>query len=379
MERTVVIELGDTLIRGGIGGEVNPRFVCNTNDYSLNDLTNNESQLKEKLQYMFTVFFCQYIPFKSKDCRILIIEKFLSKKILRDCLVSILLIDFQVTAISLQPDLLMPILTSKKSSGIIIDIGNKESTIIAIAYGYIILQSLTVAAVGIENCINKFKKTIEISIGHEVDHQASKDLFEKVAFCIDSSSAQSNDLYIAPRGGLSKSGFTMSTNQSCFNHIISGVIDDENDMDESGGVAGSLLECLRSCPHDIRSIVSSNIIFCGEGSEIPGLATAICKEATLKAKNNLKYEKIINSLTTQKFIVEDIDYNRTNLSWIGGSLFSSLKSNDIKFIKFKDFPNNNIAGDDNANSTDRYLKAPDWMSLSSTDWTFLGPCSKPNA
>jgi actin-related protein len=296
---------------------------------------------------------------------------------LRDCLISTLLLDFQITSISMQPDLLMPILTSKKSSGIIIDIGINECTVIAVAYGYMIIQSLKVAAVGIQNCIKKFKKILELSVGHDVDYNISKDLFEKIGFCTDSTT----DLYVAPRGGLSNKGFAISTRQSCFNHIVRGTIEDENDKDEFGGVAGSLLECIRSCPNDVRSIVSSNIIFCGEGSEIPGLPNAICREATLKANNDLKYEKIkdiFNSLHDQKFTLEECDYSRTNLSWIGGSLFSSLKSNDTKFIKLKDF-STNINDDerlDNVVDSERSLSAPDWMSLTTSDWIFLGPCRK---
>jgi len=391
MERTVVIELGDTLIRVGMGGEVHPRLICQGCDYSLhlhyvNDTTNdnNANTLRERLQYMLTVFFSHHLPCKARDCRVLIVEKLLCKKVLRDCLVSTLLLDFQVTSISLQPDLLMPILTTGKSSGIIIDIGINECTVIAVAYGYIILQSLKIAAVGIDNCIKKFKKSIEMTIGHDVDFCASKDLFEKVAFCTVSSDMSSNDIYVAPRGGLSKTGFTISTRQSCFNHIVSGLIEDENDNDEFGGVAGSLLECLKSCPSDVRSVVSSNIIFCGEGSDIPGLPAAICLEATMKAKNDSKYDKIkdiFNSLTDQKFTIEACDYNRTNLAWIGGSLFSSLKSNDSKFIKLKDFANSNITDDDgsgNAINPERYLNAPDWMSLTNKDWIFLGPKLHPS-
>ena len=387
MERTVVIELDDTVIRVGLGGELTPRFTGFRSDYGLTHHHHHQhrDKIKEQLHYMITVLFSQYIPFKPKECRVLVVEKLLSPRVLRDCLVSILLLDFQVLAVSLQPSVFLPILSSRKSSGIIIEMGNAECTVIAVAHGYILLRSLKIAAVGIENCIKKFKKTVEITVGHEVDYDSSKDLFEKVAMCSHSSLDSSNDLYIAPRSGVSSSGFTMqlSTRQSCFNHIINGVIEDEHDNDEYGGVAGSLLECLRCCPHDVRSSVSSNIMFCGQGSDIPGLSLAICKAATDKAKNDSRYESIkdmLNTFSGQRFTVQDSNYNSTNLSWIGGSLFSSLKSNDMKFIKLKDVVNINnnssITSDDspiNTNSSGRYLNSPDWMSLSAKDWCFFGP------
>lgn len=370
MEKTIVIEIGEVLIKLGIGGEVNPRLICNSSDYLLYDDGTNKNLLKDKLQYMFTVFFSQYIPFKSKDCRVLVIEKLLSTKILRDCVVSTLLLDFQVLSISLQPDLLMPILTSTKSSGIIIDIGINESIVIAIAYGYIILQSLKVAAVGINNCNEKFKKKIEMIIGHEVDSKSSKDLFHKITFCPESE-LESKDLYIAPREGLSKFGFVISTKQSssCFNHLVCGTIEDDNDKDEIGGVSSAILECLRACPYDVRSLVSSNIMFCGEGSDIPGLPSSIYREATIKLKSDRKYEKIKEIVNT--FTIEENNYKNSNLAWIGGSLFSSLKSNDKKFLKLRDITNKGIA-DESSSST--FLDAPDWMDITSpNEWIFFGP------
>ena len=363
MEKTIVIEIGELLIKLGIGGEVNPRIICS--DYLLYNDDNNEKLLKDKLQYMFTTFFSQYIPFKSKDCRVLVIEKLLSKKILRDCLVSTLLLDFQVLSISLQPDLLMPILTSTKSSGIIIDIGINECIVIAIAYGYIILQSLKVAAVGINNCIQKFKKNIEMIIGNEIDSKSSKDLFHKISFC-PNPEIESKDLYVAPREGLSKFGFNISTKQSssCFNHLVHGTIEDDNDNDEIGGVSSAILECLRACPYDVRSLVSSNIMFCGEGSDIPGLSSSICREATIKLKNDSKYINLKEIVNT--FTVEENNYKNSNLAWIGGSLFSSLTSNNTKFLKLKDLSNE-------SSSTASIVSAPDWISTKPDECIFFGP------
>jgi hypothetical protein len=47
-------------------------------------------------------------------------------------------------------------------------------------------------------------------------------------------------------------------------------------VDESGGAAGLMLECLRACNHDVRLKASRNIIFIGEGAMIPGNGVDVC-------------------------------------------------------------------------------------------------------
>ena len=60
--------------------------------------------------------------------------------------------------------------------------------------------------------------------------------------------------------------------QDYWNQIIKSCIaflDDEN-KDEIGGIAGLVLECIRSCNSDVRPLVVQNILCVGGGSMIPG-------------------------------------------------------------------------------------------------------------
>lgn len=101
----------------------------------------------------------------------------------------------------------------------------------------------------------------------------------------------------------------------------------------------------------------------------------------------------------------------SSLAWMGGSLFSSLQSNDVKFITLKDlmeqyqsiaaqnFPSRGDemttklvekkGGNAKQEEQDNYriirekqfdlfkhvdlLEAPDWLSTDEKDWTFFGP------
>jgi hypothetical protein len=100
----------------------------------------------------------------------------------------------------------------------------------------------------------------------------------------------------------------------------------------------------------------------------------------------------------------------SSLAWIGGSLFSSLQSNDVKFITLKSLMEQHQrkrtsskaieiltgieyviekGGITNREEQDSYrmirekqldsfsyvdlLEAPDWLSIDQKDWTFFGP------
>ena len=45
---------------------------------------------------------------------------------------------------------------------------------------------------------------------------------------------------------------------------------DDDNRDEIGGIAGLILECIRSCNSDVRPLVVQNILCVGGGSMVPG-------------------------------------------------------------------------------------------------------------
>jgi hypothetical protein len=53
------------------------------------------------------------------------------------------------------------------------------------------------------------------------------------------------------------------------------LLDDEN-KDEIGGIAGLILECIRSCNSDVRPLVVQNILCGGGGSMVPGNMNTCC-------------------------------------------------------------------------------------------------------
>lgn len=204
-----------------------------------------------------------------------------------------------------------------------------------------------VSCTGVKTSIDLFHKNLEEQIGYKIDYKASKETFEKViAASIYNNNNEiiyPNDITLAPRGGLNNSSLVISgeLRSSCLDSFITGTIinsTSNNIIDDKGGIIGILLECISNCNSDIKSLVSNSIIICGGGSTISNVNTRIIQEANIILNqlrdNNMKNDEKLNNLkaNNNKLINNNIylsmmktPFVSSSLSWIGGSLFSSLK------------------------------------------------------
>lgn len=136
---TVLLEFGSVFLRGGLAGESGPRFIVSAP---------RENSSRLSLFEFLSAIFNKYLPVKTKECRVLIIEKIFSHTRFRNDLLTVLLKDMQVLEVSIQPDLVLPSLTicntpeSTIPSAVVVDIGETQSRSIAIAYGRPLLDTL---------------------------------------------------------------------------------------------------------------------------------------------------------------------------------------------------------------------------------------------
>ena len=99
-QQTVVIELGSSLLRVGIAGEPSPRFIAPINAFPELRTCTSETQGPGRIRRLYAEFFqnifLEYLQMKSRDCRVLIIEKLFSPRLQRNSLLTSLLKDIQV-------------------------------------------------------------------------------------------------------------------------------------------------------------------------------------------------------------------------------------------------------------------------------------------
>ena len=331
----VVAEISSRIIRLGFSGQEEP--WCSVEiDFPLYDFDAELSNLRiyEKLMHIFNVIF----PIKPKDYRILIVEKFFCCPKFRNVLMKILLVNIQFQSISFQPDILMASLVSIKydRNALVIDIGHNETRVLVFSHGRPIIKTAKFCGVGVINFILSFKSKLETFLNDQVDDKKASKVFENKFF---------KDFY---NNGNSKSKESIEFPPDLYK------FDDDHLVFE---IVECLLDSLHSCHYDYRLLAARNIIFCGGGAIITPLCDIMCNVASSMCRDLKKYNNsvvsILPNLSDGKFKPAMLPFNRSLLAWIGGSLFSSIESNNTKYVTVEEYMRENLPG--------KY----DWMSLES--------------
>ena len=209
--------------------------------------------------------------------------------------------------------------------------------------------------------------------------EATRSVFEQVA-CCNLKDKRCADIVINPSENVANDPFTI---ESKFRHqpleaIIRGESGAEGCLDEKGGAAGLVLDCLKACNMDVRSIACKHIVFIGGGAMLPGLCKGICECATAWALSGDKdwsrdLGQVIGGLKGGSLSPLPSPFIRSSLAWIGGSVFASLNSNYKKFLKLQDLDRVRDGGT-SANGGSFFV-SPDWRSLDYHHWQFWGPAA----
>lgn len=102
----IVVDLGREYLRGGFSGDVNPRCTLGHTVFAA------EVPLRVYVNELFQNLFIHHLQVKPKQYNVLIVEKILVPRLVRDMLVSVLLRDFQVGPFAKHGPLLSPTLTT---------------------------------------------------------------------------------------------------------------------------------------------------------------------------------------------------------------------------------------------------------------------------
>ena len=394
----MVIEIGSRFVRVGFAGEMKPRFQEDTSI-----ILPSHSSLSPLSVHLFEVFssvFLDKLNVKPKECRVLIVENMFSSRMFRECLFKTLTLQLLVHSVCFQPDLLMPIIATGCRSGCIIDIEYNEVRSIAIYEGRPIFSSVRTSPVGVCHAVNRFKLQLAASAdASSISTCAAlvEELFEKFAICSDAESISFDNRIINSSSSAGASYIDKCTvvpdkctvvpgalRSTCLNELINGCQQDGFDTseDEIGGIIGIVKATLLACPQDIRREITGNLVFCGGGSSITHIAQYICSKLT----ENIDF--VENEIYMQAIPFRPIPFHRNLLTWIGSSIFAYLKSNEEKYLTYRDQETSNVASNkisakDSYNilemeSNERGISQPcrimpDWMSLNPDDWKFLGP------
>lgn len=284
-----------------------------------------------------------------KDRKISVVESVLTPTKIRECIAKVLFYHFEVSSILFLPTHLVAISTLAIDTAVVVDLGNKEATVIPVYNGVQVLKAWQAQSLGAEAVHDEIKGNLILNGVKEdiLTDEVIEDIKVQTCFVTKHSRAQ---LY-KNNQPLQLCSDVMYPIHGCEVIKIPGLIremafevffPDDNDR---LGLPYIILDSILKCPVDTRRKLAENILLIGGTASTTGIISRL-KEEILKLINSSYYcDRLF--IRDVKFHIAPAKPNFT--AWLGGSIYSSTE-----------FAVNLI-------TRENYLKAsriPDWTTYS---------------
>jgi len=344
----VILDIGAYHTKVGFAGESAPRHIIRSQNIKRSDqvvdicdpkLTKDE--LYEELStFVHTIYF-RYLLVNPKDRKVVVCENFVQRDVFRFTLADVLFKQFSVVAVMMTPALPLALTPLGVSTGVVLNIGHTESSVIAVYEGMIIMKSFKYVDLGTVSHLAAIQeiiaKTGEVQVG-ENKKKASEiygnlsmsqleDIRARVCFCGERPPELEDTSYAESGSATKHRAVHMDYPMPDGHHLIIGGNIRERSVEvlydgdgEDNSIATILLDALLECPLDCRTQLANSILVTGGGSMLAGFTHRLKQEllALLKLK---RYSTL--PLKTLKFFKPP--YYPNIMTWVGGSVVGSVE------------------------------------------------------
>lgn len=361
-KQAVVLDIGTEFTKVGFAGEHAPRHIIRTEikkmingelrSVKLFDKPNpNDSEAFCLYKEFFHMLYFKYLLVNPKERRVVICESMLKPIHIRNTIARVLFRHFEVVSIVFIPNHLLALFAVGIQTGLVIDCGYAETTVVPIYEQIPILTAMEyidLAGKAVHESINKHiteNAIVEIK-GEEKSAKSNLNLFEsvlediKVRCCFVGRHA--TDLVAVPvrypLGGDKVLHIDGKLRAHAMDMLFEG-----NEEDQS--IVTVVLDAILKCPIDCRKELMQNIVLIGGSVMSPGFDSRLFAEL----KFLLSSDSYNNRLFVKKITFRNSPVPANYCAWQGGALFGALE----------------ILGDHSI-SRERYHvdpNIPDWSSV----------------
>ncbi|KAI0212711.1 Actin-related protein 10 [Lamellibrachia satsuma] len=394
-EKTAVIfDIGAAYTKCGFAGETGPRCIAPTsvNGLKKGQVINichctDEKELYDLLKSFFNKLYFRHLLVNPKERRVVIVESVFCPTTFRDTLAKVLFEHYQVPSLLFAPSHLVALFTLGIPSGLVIDVGQKETQVMPVFEGVLLLkawQALPVAGEAIEKnleahllegCNVKTDQSADkplSSVMSSVPQSVLEDI--KVRCCFVTKLSRAKQLQAVGQGTGDKDevsvaamvrfwllqslhlplGVDYPLDGSTVLHIVGKIRENacevlfERDAEETS-VATLLLEAILKSPVDARKILAENIVVTGGTSMLLGFKARLAEELRdLREKPRYKERLFVDA-----FKFHSPPAKENYVAWLGGAIFGALEVLPSRSVTREMY------------HTDPVL--PDWCSLHETE------------
>ncbi|KAL7631092.1 UNVERIFIED_CONTAM: hypothetical protein RMT77_000475 [Armadillidium vulgare] len=373
---TVVFDFGYAYTKIGFAGEDSPRAIvksevkCRTTGQMVPvfKFESEEQLIQQLVDFIYILYFKKLLA-NSKERRVVIIENILGPSVRKNALATVFFRYYEVLSLLFVPSHLVALMTLAVKTGLVLDIGYEEATLLPVFEGVPILnawQAVPTAGKAIHNSLNDLlldrgfyinddgKEERLSSVKKEIPEYVLEDM--KVRCCFVSTLERSKKLHsnkydrsIEPPPPPPHVHYPLSSESVL---ILPGTVREMAsevlfEMDEDDlSLASIILTSILKCPVDTRRDLANNIFIIGGTAKMKGLKSRLLSEIRHLATQPAFSEKLkVDSFKIHNSLVQE-----NCAAWLGGSFLGCTES-----------------ALDRSVSIESYLKSgavPDWSNLS---------------
>lgn len=357
----VVIDIGSYHTKIGFAGEASPRHIIPSyNVKSNNEVVNicdpklTKEELSDELITFVHAIYFRYLLTNPKDRKIVVCENFLQRELFRETLADVLFKQFSVVGIMMTPALPLALIPIGTPTGLIVNVGYHDTSVICVYEGMIILQSYLTVELGTHAHLMAIQRMISESGTVQVGNESKKaselygefelsvleDIRARTCFCGERPVELKDPSFVQSGVITEHRASDMRYPMSDGHHlVVSGKIRERSievlyDGDgEDNSIATLVLDSLLKCPIDCRVDLASRILIIGGGSMLAGFDHRL-KQEMAALLDHSRYSK----LTPGKLKFYKPNYFRNTMSWTGGAIMGSVEHLHERYIS-RDFYN----------------------------------------
>ncbi|XP_026687707.1 actin-related protein 10-like isoform X2 [Diaphorina citri] len=367
----VVLDIGSKYTKYGIFGSFQPKgFIkSQVKDPHTNKLRNlyeykDADDLYGLLIEFIRKIFFKYFVTSPKDKRIVVVESVLTPTVWRNTLAKVLFKHYEVLSLLYVPSHLVSLCTLGVNTGLVLDIGYSEATLLPVYEGVPVLcawKDLSLGGQSVEAHIRSLLideiKALENPDPYIVTVEDVENLSDsiiediKVCSCFVTTMERSAEIAAKNPDHKYPSGF-MYPLKNGKKIPVSGHIREtafevlfELDLDMLN-IATIILDSLLSVARDMKKPLAENILLTGGTAMTPGLKYRLLQELRTLIESPPYKDKLF----IKNFKFHEFPAKENYVAWLGGAIFAATESYNKRAIQKDAYLNNNVI--------------PDWCNLS---------------
>lgn len=373
---TVVLDIGAAYTKAGFAGEYGPRIITRS-EVKCRETGKNvplfqykdENELRHHLVDFIHKLYFRCLLVNPKDRRVVVVENLLCPTVVRNILAKVLFRHYEVLSVLFVPSHLVALMTLGITTGLVLDLGHKEATLMPIYEGVVVFhawQALPFGGSLIEKSLSELLLDRAVattedgtehrlsSIMQDIPNRYLEDIKVRTCFVstLERSSRLQNNKYdrsIEPPPPPPSVQYPLEGH-----HILTvpGTVRElaaeslfERDQDALT-LATMVLNALLKCPIDTRHKLAENLVIIGGTASMKGMKHRILAEVRAAAAS----EHYCQILPIPSFMLHHPPAKDNYVSWLGGAILGATEAVVLRSYH-----------------RDQYLASdvvPDWCNLS---------------